>query len=467
MSIEINLLYSRLKADSEISDENVYKHLIEVHQSSEEKRMRINGINYYDSENTEIKERKNKELYTNHKIANGFYKKIVDQKVSYCVGNPIVIEELENKNLDIPDINDFIDDLATRASMKGLEWLYLHLDKSGDVAYKIINSEECIPVYDTEYEDELTLMIRYYKIDVIENGESFRRNRVEVYDNQKVTYYVEDKNRNYLLDNTILTNPMLYNTDSIIELGDETEIENYGWDAVPFIALRNNEKDCYDLQNIKRHIDMYDIIESDFGNNIEQFQDAILVVVNRGAQDWDEFWEQLKNKKVITIDDVSDVGGATYLKIDIPVEARKEFLQILRDNIFEFGMAVDTKKIGDGNITNIVIKSRYADLDLKANKFIKQITKFIKDYYSFINYMISEKINIKKLKPVFDKNMIFNEKELIEEFVDQGGRISNKTLLANHPHVEDVEKEEEQIEIEAAQYNDPLDNKNNNGGEEN
>jgi SPP1 family phage portal protein len=468
LSTEINLLYQRLKADSEITDEAIIKNLIRFHEDGAEREMRINGINYYDSENSKIKERKKKELYTNHKMANGFYKKIIDQKVSYCVGNEVVIENLP-ENDSIPDINDFLEEFCTESSKKGLEWLYLYLDKAGEIKSKIIGSEECIPIYDTEYQDTLILLIRYYKMEMVDNKKTYYRNKVELYDSEKISYYIQDEDYNYHFDTHLVSNPVYYNVGRKVQMGEIKEEKVHGWGVVPFLPLKNTNHEVYDLQNIKSHIDMYDVIESDFANNIEQFQDAILVVVNRGAQDWEVFWEELKDKKIITIDAVSEIGGASYLKIDIPVEARKEFLKILRENIFEFGMAVDTTRVGDGNLTNVVIKSRYADLDLKANKFLKQVKKFLKEYYEFLNLVFKLKnlpqINVKTLNYVFNKKMIFNETELIENFVNQEGKISNETLLSTHPHVDDVEEELERVELEVTQYQDEK-TENEEGGEE-
>ena len=43
-------------------------------------------------------------------------------------------------------------------------------------------------------------------------------------------------------------------------------------------------------------------------------------------------------------------------------------MELDEKNIYRFGMGFNSAQIGDGNITNIVIKSRYALLDLKCNK---------------------------------------------------------------------------------------------------
>jgi len=465
------LLYQKLKADSEITTESIIKSLIEFYMKSEERQKKFDGINYYDSENTAIKERKEKDLIINHKIASGFYKKLVDQKVNYCCGNDIVVENLPEDD-DLIDINDFTIDMATEASIKGVEWLYPYINAERELDYKVINSLECIPIWDTEFEDTLQTMIRFYKVDMVENGKTFTRNKVELYDKEKVTYYIEDADHNYIYDNSV-NNEIYYNSNHYVTMGNVTEIKNFGWGQVPFIPLFNTKKAVYDLQNVKGDIDLYDIVKSDFANDLEFHQTAILVIINRGAQDLDDFREKLKKHKIIEIDnEEAEGGGAHYLTLEIPVEARKTFLEIIRKDIYEHGFGVDTKQVGDGNITNIVIKSRYADLDLKANKFIKQIKAFLKRWFKFVNIYRKIKgqaqIDVNNLDYVFDKKMIFNETEMIENFVNQGGRISNKTLLANHTQVNDVDKEEKQIEKEQAQYDERfgMNTENENDGDE-
>ena len=47
-------------------------------------------------------------------------------------------------------------------------------------------------------------------------------------------------------------------------------------------------------------------------------------------------------------------------------------------NIYRFGMGFNSAQLGDGNITNVVIKSRYALLDLKCNKLEIRLKQFLK-----------------------------------------------------------------------------------------
>ncbi|MFA5230598.1 MAG: phage portal protein [Candidatus Paceibacterota bacterium] len=455
---QINLIYERLRAESSITDEAILRSLIDYDLNSEEKKRKIDGTNYYNNQNTAILEKKSKEfkIIKEHRVPTGFYKEIVDQIVSYCVGKEIIIENLNDDK--ILDINDFIYDLYLEARKKGISWLYMYIDRKGNLNYKIIDSIEIIPIYDTEFEDELLQIIRYYKMLVVENDQEYFRYKVEVYDKEKVSYYMENEKGEFYFDLAIQSNPIFYNSNKFMSLGKTSRIENFGWGAVPFIPLRNNKQDLYDLQVIKGHIDLFDELISGFANNIELFQEAILKVKDRGAQDWEEFWLQLKKYGIITCDDVSAVGDIDFLRVDIPYEARECFINIIRDLIYETAQAVDTRKLSEGNITNVVIKSRYANLDLKADAGIRQLKTFIYNLYEFVN--IYKKIknkpleDVENLKAIFNKKMIFNDSEIIESIVKSDGIISKKTNISNHPYVTNIDDELEQIEEEELQYKD-------------
>ena len=453
---QVNLIYERLRSESAITNEAIIRSLIDYDLNSEEKKRKIDGENYYNNQNTAILEKKSKEykIFVEHRIPTGFYKEIVDQIVSYCVGKEIIIENLKDDK--IIDINDFIYDLYLEARKKGISWLYMYINRKGLLKYKIIDSIEIIPIYDTEFEDELLQVIRYYKMLVVENDQEYYRYKVEVYDKEKVSYYMENEKGEFYFDLAVQVNPIFYNSNKFMSLGKTDRIENFGWGVVPFIPLRNNKEDLYDLQVNKSHIDLFDELISGFANNISMFQEAILKVKDRGAQDWEEFWFHLKKYGIITCDDVSPVGDIDFLKVAIPYEARKVFIDIIRDLIYETAQAVDTRKLSEGNITNVVIKSRYANLDLKADAGLRQLKTFIYNLYEFVN--IYKKLknqtleDVENLKAIFNKKMIFNDTEIIEGIVKSDGIISKKTNISNHPYVTNIDDELAQIEEEEAQY---------------
>ena len=90
-----------------------------------------------------------------------------------------------------------------------------------------------------------------------------------------------------------------------------------------------------------------------------------MVVSGYGGTDMTELMQNIKTKKVIG---TGESGGVDMKTVEVPYEARKVKLELDKENIYQFGMGFNAAQVGDGNITNVVIKSRYALLDIKVRK---------------------------------------------------------------------------------------------------
>lgn len=58
-----------------------------------------------------------------------------------------------------------------------------------------------------EHEKDLEQLIRYYDTAVIRHGNRYLRKRVEWWTKDEVIYFIEDDNRNFVLDSSIKRNP--------------------------------------------------------------------------------------------------------------------------------------------------------------------------------------------------------------------------------------------------------------------
>jgi SPP1 family phage portal protein len=454
--------YKYITEEKPITSSEIIQEQINDDVSSVFKISAYEGVKYYRSKNTNIKSRDTTNFLTdfNHKVANGFLKKIIDQKVNYLLGKKLIINNADNIN-EILNINKIIKKAAKEASKKAVEWLHPYIDKDGEFKVITISGLECIPIWDTEYETELQQMIRYYKIFVLDNNEKIERYKVEVYDKEKITYYMQDVKGDFYLDTSIEANPVYYINFNTTLGGSIVETKVNGWGKVPFVPLWNNEDRINDLEPIKEHIDLYDIVKSDWANNLDQIQDALLVLINRTIGDtkdeYNEFWNKLKQNKVIELD---ENGNASFLNLNLPTEAREKFLTLIRDDIFEFGQAVDTRRVADGNTTNVVIKSRYSDLDLKCDEFETMVENATIELCWFANKYLAMKNlpqdNLNDISITTNRNIIFNKGEMIDNFVKQGGKISNKTLLSTHPDVNDVEEEQLIIDEELQGFDNTI-----------
>jgi len=441
--------------------------------SVKRKRMKL-GTDYYRSRNTEIMNRR-KLVYAedsngepkamddpysaNNKLPSGYFKILVDQKVNYLLGNEITFDTEDEEELEdtLPQgYHKKIKKAAKETSKKARAWIQPYINSDGEFELKHIPSEQVIPVYKPHNPDELELVIRYYQVKTMnEDDEAVEVNRVEVWDDETVAYYQENHKTGlyHLIDEERLqqlfgepySNPK-YHFERDIKFGDRlAEREGLAWGKVPFVPLYNNDEEDYDLQPVKRFIDAYDIVNSDFINNLEDFQDVYWVLKGYNGQNLTEFLRKVKAFRGFK---TSHDGEARAETIDIPDQARKEALRQLEQDIFNFGMGVNPNQLGDGNITNVVIKSRYANLDLKCDQFEDEVKEFIFKLMYFVNRYreINGQEEIELDDVEFDRAMMVNETELAELANESRGHISERTRLSNDPRVSDVEREIERME---------------------
>lgn len=415
--------------------------------NSDKRKMMYEGFQYYNTEN-DIKDRKfyfydvnevekTDKYRSNVKISNNFMSTIVDQLVSYCFAKDIVIDNFPTLNIDI---NEDIDDVAEEACQKSVGWTHVYVNENGEIKTKLMASENIIDLRDGTIEEKLTNIIRLYEIEKI----TF----VEVWDDiYKTTYSYDSENKN---------------SDLQFEARETHFDNNESWGLVPFVPFYYNRYGTNALKPIKPLVDAYDYTISDFANNFIDFQEIIYFVRNYAEnvstpQAASELMSFLKKYKIIN---VNEDGGVDILAKEVPYQARGEFLALLKKLIFLFGKGVDIDDLKGSSLTNVVVKAHFALLDMKANKFIKQAKKYVKQMLVINNRWNEIKglgtSEISKAKQTYNKSLIINEAEIIDCNVKSDGIISKETNIKNHPWVDDVEEELAKIEEDEMDYQENM-----------
>jgi SPP1 family phage portal protein len=411
-------------------------------------------INYYNSDNEKILQKEVNDFTQTHIIPSGFYADIVDQTANYVVGKPITIVGLKDDR--VIDPNSFITQVAINAAKVGIGWLYLYI-QDGKLTPKVIDPYEVLPIWDTNFQDELVQLIRYYKVEVVTNAGATVRTRVEAWDKEKVVYYIEDEKGILGLDFIFAQEAIQYHiTTSSYVLDTIIGKQEKGWGQVPFIPLKFNKELRSELTtSIKAMIDAYDNDVSGFSDDLAAVQDTLLLLKDRSAESYDDLMYKIKKYKCLKVD---DTGDARYLVVDYPFEARKSHKDDLRESIYEFAKAVDVSKLtrGGGQITTAYIESLFFKLDQKGNQFIKQINVFLKLLYKFVNLYNAltngPQEDIDSLEFTYDKSRPDNLAEKVTTANSCKDILSLETMLTNHPFVTDVEEEIARIEADEQQY---------------
>ena len=382
---------------------------------------------------------------SNVKIPHPFFTELVDQKVQYLLSNPIevVVENKENnegleeilrKEYYTQDFQVVIQEMVEGASIKSHEYLYARTTSQDILTFDVADS---LNVAVVENEDEVIAFVRYYDRKILRGTKEVKVTHAERWTKENVTYFVTDTRGNYVLDDSKLINPrphvIAIDEDSGAVLG-----RTYG--TIPFYRLNNNARGTTDLEPIKALIDDYDLMNAFLSNNLHDFQDAIYVVKGFDGDDLSKLRQNIKAKKTVG---TSEDGGLEIKTVNIPVEARKLKLEIDRENIYKFGMGFDSAQVGDGNITNVVIKSRYSLLDLKCNKAEVRLQAM----FSWINSMVVEDINRRynksydpsSIKINIVREMMVNENDIVlnKKVEADTKAIKIQTILAASPRIGD------------------------------
>lgn len=365
----------------------------------------------------------------NNKIPHNFHQILVDEKASYLFTYPILFD-IDNNNKLNTQVSEVLGDdfqrkaknICIEASNAGTAWVHYWYaeDKEGEKNFKYekVNTEEVIPLYDNGLEKTLEGLIRYYIVNEYVEGE------LNPQDFCYIEYWTADRMERWKLRNS-------YN-GSIVEYEDVEHTIG----EIPFIEFANNLNKQGDLEKYVTLIDMMDKVMSGFCNDMEDIQQVLYILEGYEGTDLKEFKDNLKRYKTLSFD--TEGGGLKTIQIDIPVEARKVIVEILKKQIYESGQGLQADIDSIGNASGITLKFFYRKLELKAGlletEFRSGFATLVKAILRFLNVE-----NYKKINQTWTRNMISNDLENSQIAQASMGIIPKKIILANHPWVDDVQ----------------------------
>lgn len=372
-----------------------------------------------------------------------YHQNLVDQKVAYAVANPVTfgtdnedalkkIQEILNHKWD-----DKLVDILTAASNKGIEWVQPYINEQGEFKTFRVPAEQSIPIWTNKERDELKAFIRLYELD---GGE-----RIEYWTENDVTFYE-------LQEGQLI--PDYYHGEEHIQAHYYVGNKRMSWNRVPFIPFKNNPQEISDLFMYKTIIDAMDKRLSDTQNTFDESTELIYILKGYEGQDLDEFMRNLKYYKAINVD--GDGSGVDTIQVEVPVQSSKEYLDMLRDYVIEFGQGVDFQQDKFGNSpSGIALKFMYSNLDLKANKLKNKTLTALQELLQYIIDFYKLNIDVHDIEITFNFNVMVNELEQSQIAV-QSQYLSKETVVTNHPWVDDPVAEMERIEQDNIDFNDQL-----------
>lgn len=407
---------------------------------------------------------------SNSKMQHNFLYKQIKQKRSFLLGKAFTVnapDEISDYcNID-KKTRDTIKSVSTDAMLYGIGWMQKYYDEYGNIRVKKIPSLEITPLWEDVEHTRLNAIIREYIITQYnENGKKEDVKKVELYDKYGVWKYVYSSN-GLVPDNDTredIPNPHFYSENVTIDDDGKEVINTEGmlFNSIPFIFIKYNVDEVPLLNLIKSGIDEYNNKTSLLADELQDILTNITKVKGYSGNNAEEFIHNLNTLRTIFVGENGDVDT---IKNDIDVQAFESFLNQTKENIYDMGMCVNTQAENLKSTSGIALKLRYSDLVLDCSEFGVEVEKAIIEIikskledFEAKGVALGE-YDIDDIKVVFNMDLPTDESEIITNAKNSVGVISDKTIIANHPWVTDVDTEIKQItEEEKAQeydvYND-------------
>ena len=367
-----------------------------------------------------------------NRIPHNHHQVLVDEKTSYLFTYPPILNinndedttSVVNKVLG-DGFSKRLKDLCIEASNCGVSWIHYWINNE-EFKYEKVPSEEVIPLYSNNLERKLETIIRYYTV------------KEEVPDKiqEDTFFYIE-----YWTDTKLVRWKFLNSIAGARQ--NDPVIINHNLGSVPFIEFRNNYEKQSDLNRVKHLIDLQDKVMSGYANDIEDITQCIYILENYGGENLGEFLGDLKRYKAVKTD---GNGSLSTMSIDIPVEARKVLIDILSELIIEAGQGLQRVENLNSD-SSLALRFFYRRLELKAglleSEFRTGIKILCKSILRFLG--LNEDVTISQ---TYTRNMISSDLENAQIAQMSVGVISNRTIIENHPWVDDPIKEEQRLQDE-------------------
>lgn len=394
----------------------------------------------------------------NRKLNNSFDSEIVDTKIGYFIGNPIsyqvdkeqpgadrvaaTLQEFALRN----DVDDLDSETVKKATICGYAARLLYIDRDGMERAINIDPWEAIPVYDRSI-SEPQFALRYYDMTIKEGDEEKIRTRVEWYDDQLVTYYLQDDQGDYVLDASEPVNP-----------------QPHLFDLVPLIVFPNNEELQGDAEKVLTLIDAYDRTLSDVNSEIEQFRLAYMAFY--GCEPDVETIKRARQTGAFGLPEKSEGGGVEFITKSMNDQAIEHHLDRLENNIMRFGKTVNmTDENFSQNLSGVAIRYKLMALETKCITMERKMTAALRQQFRVLATAWAKKgIAVEYINIFFQfkRNLPVNLLDEADSTSKLKGLVSESTRLGQLSFVDDVEWEKEEM----AKDNEGLLDLDNTGGDD-
>ncbi len=389
----------------------------------------------------------------NSRLKDNQYRKMVQQKVNYLVGKPLSMQSEDAAYIDALGTifnagwNRKLRSIAEGALNEGITWAFPTYEADGHFVIRIFPGYEICPEWADAEHEVLEYAYRIYPVKLYE-GKVIERTvwKVEVYTESGIEFF---ESNGYSM-NLVPCEP--WHQDYMLITDEDGHQEGYNWSRIPLIPFRANRYETPLIKSAKSLQDAINTILSNFSDNMqEDTRNTILVLVNYDGENLGSFRQNLSTYGAVKVTSVDGVqGDVKTLQVSVNADNYKAILEILKKAIVENCMGYDAKDDRmSGTPNEMNIQSMYNDIDMDANTMEVEFQAALEQLLWFVKAHLANtgvgNFEDSQVSFVFNRNMMMNQSELINNARNSEGIISDETILAHHPWVTDVAAELERV----------------------
>lgn len=438
-----------------VTDRDFMEEEIRRFKCSRARREMLDGERYYDgrqdilklrraviSEGGETLELKN---LPNNRVVDNQYRRMVNQKANYLMGKPVDFRADSSEYAAAcsaffdADKRRMLMRMAKKCLNQGIAWVYPGYDAQGNFRLRCFNGYEIIPGWHDSQHSCLDYAIRLYgRVSYAGERETVEE-FAEVFDREGIHFF-------RLKDGKLIPRRHAFEPYMTID-GRPAH-----WERIPLVAFKRDERETPLIRGLKTLQDGLNAVTSAFQNGMEEdCRNTIMVLVNYDGENLAEFRQKLAAYgavKVRTVDGAP--GDVKTLKVEVNAENYRSIIDIFRRAIIENAMGYDAKDERlAGSPNQMRIKSIYSDIDLDANSMECEFQAAFEELFWFIDHYFMHAglgdYSGERVQVIFNRDMIVNEGDVIDNLVKSRGLLSEETLVAMHPWVEDWQREIERL----------------------
>ena len=361
-----------------------------------------------------------------NKVVVNFCQLITETYNGYLTGQPIRYSGEDISNIiDILNYNDVVTEdteLLQNALIFGVGYEVNYIDGWGQQRFKTLDPRTVIPVYDDSLDQNLKAVIRFYASPVVDDTNTI----VEVYDSNKVDTYTSND---------------LYSSFNLV-----SSYPHY-FKQVPITVFPlNKEQESIYAQIISLQ-DAYNNIVSGELDVFDQFADSYLVLKGVTADSDDV--AAMREDKIILLDDDAD---AFFLTKNLAQAQAMEQIQNIQEQIYKVSLCPDFASDKFAAQTGIALKYKLIGFENRAAQIANRMRQALQRRIELINAITNlTDMTWRDIDIIFTRNLPENVEDYTTLINGLRGVVSDRTLLAQVPFIDNVDDEIAQVKQEQAE----------------